>query len=125
MSISRPIVYFPQSQNLTACMISSVSNRNCYNPCFCLLEMTLRYPCGFAIWANPAEVTTVMLPMHTGTRKRLNTLMPAGTTQILTTKKSGTHSHVHTPTDNKPGTEWFALGIHVYKKIMYHFQGLK
>lgn len=64
-----------------------------------------------AIWVNPARVTTVTVPVHIGTGKGVNTPRTVGTMQILTTMLAGTRSHVRTPADDKPGTEWFVLGI--------------
>lgn len=49
--------------------------------------------------------------MHIGTGKAVNTPRTAGTMQILTTILTEMGSHVHTPVDNKPGTQWFVQGI--------------
>ena len=49
-----------------------------------------------AIWVNPTRVTTVTVPIHTGTGRAVSTPRPAGTMQILTTRQAGTHSHEHT-----------------------------
>lgn len=61
---------------------------------FCFQEKAPQYLCDCsAIWVNPTGVTTVMVPMHTGPGKRVNTPMTAGNMEILTTVLAGTHTH--------------------------------